>query len=333
MRHALLPLLVALVLPLFVACTGQDEPAGPARRTIAVIPKGTTHEFWKSVHAGAVRGASEKGVDIIWKGPLKEDDRDAQISVVENFIARGVDGIVLAPLDSAALRAPVSNAQKSGIPVVIIDSGLDSEDYVSFVATNNTRGGQMAGRAMVELLGGKGKVVVLRYQEGSDSTAKREAGFLEEITAASGIELISSNQYAGPTTETAYRASENLLAPLMGADGTLGVDGIFCPNESSTFGMLRALQESRQAGKVHFIGFDSSPKLIEALKNGEIDGLVQQNPMAMGYLGVLTIVDHLNGTTVDKRVDTGVTLVTRENMDEPEVHDLLNPPLARWLNE
>jgi len=314
------------------SCGNRDKGDTSGRMTIAVIPKGTTHEFWKSIHAGAVKAARELNVDIIWKGPLKEDDREAQIAVVEDFITRGVSGIVLAPLDDIALRAPVSSAVRSGIPVVIIDSGLKSNAYVSFVATDNYRGGQLAGEEMARLLSGGGKVVMLRYQEGSASTMNRERGFLDALAAHPEIEVVSSNQYGGATTESAYQASENLLAPFKSAAGDLSIDGIFCPNESTTFGMLRALQDAGLAGKVHFIGFDSSVKLVEALRDGQIDALVVQNPMRMGYLGVKTMVEHLQGKPVEKRIDTGVTLVTREKMEEPEIKELLQPDLARWLD-
>jgi ribose transport system substrate-binding protein len=300
--------------------------------TIAVIPKGTTHEFWKSIHAGAVKAARELDVEIIWKGPLKEDDREAQISVMENFVARNVSGIVLAPLDEKALVVPVRNSSRAGIPVVIIDSGLSGEDWISFVATDNKLGGRLAGERMAELLNGTGKVVLLRYQEGSASTTLRESGFLEVMAENPGIEVVSSNQYAGATTETAYQTSENLIAPYRTSDTKLDIDGIFCVNESSTFGMLRALQDANLAGKVHFIGFDSSPKLVEALETGEIDALILQNPFKMGYLGVHTIVAYLNKQPYKSFIDTGVTLVTRENLQDPEIRNLVLPDLSKWLN-
>lgn len=305
--------------------------AGQKSLQIAMIPKGTTHEFWKSVHAGGVKAAREAGAELIWKGPLKEDDRESQIATVESFIDRKVSGIVLAPLDDTALRAPVAAAKSANIPVVIIDSGLKSDDYISFVATDNYKGGTLAAEQMVKLLNGKGKVVVLRYAEGSASTMEREKGFLDTIARSPEIQVVSSNQYGGATTETAYKASENLLAPLA-SGGKLTIDGIFCPNESTTFGMLRALQEGGYAGKVRFVGFDSSAKLVEALGNGQIDGLVLQNPFNMGYLGVKTMVAHLKGEKVEKRVDTGAQLITKETMNTPENKQLLSPDLSPWLN-
>ena len=329
MKQTLLALIV--LLGTVGGCSRKEESGGAGRPVIAVIPKGTTHEFWKSIHAGAVKASRELNVEIIWKGPLKEDDREAQISVVEDFVSRKVSGIVLAPLDDAALRAPVSGAMSAGIPVVIIDSDLQGDDYTSFVATDNYLGGQLAGKRMIDLLHGKGKVAMLRYQEGSASTTKREQGFLDALAAAPGITVVSSSQYGGATTESSYRASENLLSPLKSAQRRLSIEGIFTPNESTTFGMLRALQDGGIAGSVVFLGFDSSPKLVEGLEKGEIQGLVLQNPFRMGYVGVTTMVSRLSGNAVERKIDTGVTMVTQENMNQPEIRELLKPDLARWL--
>ena len=311
---------------------GQASQTPGAKLTIAVIPKGTTHEFWKSIHAGALKAAEELKVEVVWKGPLKEDNRDEQIKIVEDMTSRKVSGIVLAPLDDTALRLPVKNAVAAGIPVVIIDSGLQSEDYASFVATDNRHGGQLAGEHLAKLLGGKGQVVMLRYQEGSASTNDREAGFLEAIAKSPGIKVVSSNQYGGATTESAYKASENLLAPYE-KGGKLTVDGIFCPNESTTFGMLRHLQDAGLAGKVKFVGFDSSPKLVDALAAKQLHGLVLQDPMNMGYLGVKTMVAVINKQPVEKRIATGETLATPENMNQAQIQALLKPDFAKWLKE
>jgi len=322
MSRTLIALLCAL--PAFVFAA--DKP------TIAVIPKGTTHEFWKSIHAGALKAAQESNVAILWKGPLKGDDREEQIKVVEDMITRSVKGIVLAPLDDSALRVPVRNATRAGIPVVIIDSDLKSKDHISFVATDNKKGGYLGGKHLASLfdptLNRKRRVVMLRYQEGSASTANREQGFLDAMKEHPEIEVVSANQYGGATTETAYKASENLLAPLKDKDGKLTIDGIFACNESTTFGMLRALQDGGHAGKVKFVGFDASAKLVEGLKNDQINALVIQNPVRMGYLGVKTMVAHLNGQKVEPRVDTGVAVVTKTNMNEPSAKEVLDPDLS-----
>ena len=336
---SILRLLPLLVLGGLIGCGKQSEGtrSSPSATsyTIAVIPKGTTHEFWKSIHAGAVkaeRELNEKGVktEIIWKGPLKEDDRDQQIQVVENFMSLRVSGIVLAPLDSQALVKPVENAIQAKVPVVIFDSGLKSDQYVSFVATDNYKGGQLAGERLGQLLGGKGNVILLRYAVGSASTEAREAGFLDTLkTKFPDLKLISSDQFAGPTRETGYQASQNLLNRFGNE-----VNGIFCPCEPPTIAMAKALRDIGKAGgKVMMVGFDSGSQSVLDLKNGDVQGLVVQNPVLMGYLGVMTMVQHLRGEKVEKRIDTGVVLATPENMEQPAIKELLYPPIAKYLNE
>jgi ribose transport system substrate-binding protein len=322
---------------LLAACIALTSPAcggtAPAKKSfqIAVIPKGTTHEFWRSIHAGAVRAEREfqaQGVDVrvIWKGPIREDDREQQIQVVEGFLSQGVSGIVLAPLDARALVRPVEEAANSNIPVVIFDSGLESKRIVSYVATDNLKGGRLAGEHMGRLLQGKGRVLMLRYQEGSASTEAREQGFLEALKAFPGIELISSDQHAGPTRDTAKRASENLLNRY-GAQ----IQGVFAVNESAAAGMLLALQDLGRAGKVTFIGFDSHQVFLDAMKRGEMSAFVLQNPFEMGYRAVRTMVQHLEGQTVPPFTDTGVQVITPENMDTPEIQRLLKPPIDEFL--
>jgi len=336
MKKALGPIVLAAIAVVFIATGCERKGRSKDRYRIAVIPKGTTHIFWKSIHAGAVKAEQEfqeLGVEVIWIGPLKEDDRESQIKVVENFVRRGVSGIVLAPLDDVALCMPVKDAVNNRIPVVIIDSGLKGEDYVSFVATDNYIGGSKGGEHLAKILGGKGKVIMLRYQEGSASTMKREKGFLDVLEKYPEIKVVSSNQYGGATTESAYLASENLLAPLRTPDGGLTIDGIFCPNESTAFAMLRALQDSGLAGKVKYVGFDSSERLVKGLETGEIHGLVLQDPINMGYLGVKTMVKHLQGEKVDKQIDTGSVVATPENMNDPKIRKLLEPDYKKWLKE
>ncbi len=287
---------------------------------IAVIPKGTTHSFWKSVEAGARKAAAEDDVQMIWRGPLKEDDRAQQIGLVQQFVGSKVSAIVLAPLDSNALVNPVRAAAQNKIPVIIIDSGLKAElgkDYASFVATDNRKGGEMGGEELARILGGKGKVVLLRYAEGSESTAEREEGFLSVLKKHPGIELTVSNRYGGATISMAQDAAMNLIDKIRDADA------VFCPNESTTMGMLFALRQNGLAGKKTFVGFDASPDLLKALKKGEIQALVAQNPQRMGYLGVKTAVAVLRGQKVEVRVDTGCVLVTKENMDTPNIKSVL----------
>src|SRR5438874_10333550 len=323
----------ALILTVVVAASCKRAGSVNSKKlTIAVIPKGTSHEFWKSIHAGAIKAARELSspgaeVEVIWKGPLREDDREQQIQVVEGFASQGVSGIVLAPLDNRALVRPVEEAKNAGVPTVIIDSALASQSIVSFVATDNRKGGMLGADRLGELLGGKGKVILLRYAEGSASTEEREAGFLQEMKQKyPNIELISTNEYAGATRDKAKAASENLLNRF-GDD----VQGIFCPNESTTAGMLSALQDIGKAGKVLFVGFDTSQMFVDAMRAKQLHGIVVQNPFNMGYLGVRTLIESLKGKPVEKRIDTGVTVITPDNLDAKEMEALLHPPLDEYV--
>jgi ribose transport system substrate-binding protein len=289
----------------------KDSGKGGGKIRIAVIPKGTTHEFWKSVEAGAKKAEKDFGVEVIWKGPLKEDEKNQQIGLVEQFVSDGVSGICLAPLDEVALYAPVQSAGQKKIPVVIYDSSLKGQvgqDFISFVATNNRKGGQMAGEALAKMLGENKKVILLRYKEGSASTMDREAGFLQVMQNTPGVTIIEQSRYAGATTGEAQTAAMNMLDKLREAGG------IFCPNESSTAGMLLALQQNKLAGKVKFVGFDASKPLLAGLAASEIDALVAQDPTGMGYKAVETMVKHLRGEKVPGYIDTGCKLITKSNM-------------------
>jgi ribose transport system substrate-binding protein len=284
---------------------------------IAVIPKGTTHVFWQSIHRGAEKAGQESGAEIFWNGPDRESDREKQIQIVEDFLTRKVSGIVLAPNDSKALVPIVEKVAASGIPCVIIDSGVDTNDYVSFVATDNYQGGVIAARRMGEILNGAGKVILIKYSPGSNSTTNRENGFSDTIEKEFPNIKIVDSKYGLDTVETSLQATEDLLTK------NTEVDGLFACNESTAVGALRALQSSGRAGKIKMVGFDAGVLLIEALRNGEIDSLVVQNPLKMGYEGVKTLVEKIQGKPVPKRIDTGVKLITRENIDTPEIQALL----------
>jgi ribose transport system substrate-binding protein len=301
--------------------------------TIAVIPKGSTHEHWKTVHAGAVKAQRELGergikVDVMWQAPLREDDRDYQMRVVENLVARRVSGIAIAPLDSKALVAPVNTAARANIPVIVFDSALKSDKPISYIATDNSKGGVLGAEHLGKLLNGKGNVILLRYAIGSAATEEREAGFLDTVkTKFRNLKLISSDQYGGATRETAYQVSQNLL----NRHGK-NVDGIFCVNETLTVGMTMALRNiGRAAGTVKLVGFDVGTQAVEAMKKGDVQGLVVQNPLRMGYDCVMTMVDHLQGKKVAAKIDTGVFLITADNMNDPEMQKLIKPPLDEYL--
>jgi len=329
-RRAVAALLLPLAL-LFVAGCNNSTSNSAAKPTggdkikyrIAVIPKGTTHEFWKSVHAGAVNAAMEFGdTEILWKGPLREDETAGQIQVVQDFIAQGADGICVAPLDSQALIRPVTEAIESDIPVVVFDSALgDESQIVTYVATDNFKGGRLAAQRMSDALGGKGDVILLRYKVGSESTEQREEGFLTELKENHPeINVLVSNEYAGTTPDMALSKARQVLQKYRD-----DVDGIFAVCEPNADGVLGALRQTDLAGKVKFIAFDPSPTLIKGLKEDTVHGIVLQDPVTMGYEAVKAMHAHLVGEKVEKRIQTGEHVATPENMDTPEMQKLLNP--------
>jgi ribose transport system substrate-binding protein len=314
---------------LLVGC--QEAGSGPKtgatadgnkKLRIAVIPKGTTHDFWKSVHAGAQKAANELGnVEIVWKGTLNEKDKEGQIKLVEGFIVDEVDGIVLAPIDRDALVPVVRRAKARNIPTVVFDSGLAGEEnYVSYVATDNYHGGVIAAEHLAKVLGEQGDVILVRYQEGSESTEQREQGFLDTLKKFPKINILSESQRVSSDAEQALQISSSLFV----AHGDK-VDGVFTVCEPINKGMLRALENSQLAGKVKFVGFDSDPRFVEALKKNTMHGIVLQDPVRMGYLAVKTMADHLAGKKVERRIATGEFLATPENMAEPQIDKLLHP--------
>jgi len=314
-----LPIIIVLVVVaiIFIGIGISRKGKEGGQRQIAVIPKGITHIFWESIRRGAERAGEEAGVKIFWNGPEREGNREMQIQIIEDFITQKVSGFVLAPIDNKALVPSVEKIYAKNIPCVIIDSGIDTDKYVSFIATDNYKGGVIAARRMGKILRGRGKIVVVKYAPGSASTMKREDGFIDTIKKEfPEIEIVDS-KYGMDTVETALQAAEDLLTK------NAELDGLFACNESTSVGALRALQSQGRAGKMKMIGFDAGGLLIEGVKTGVVDSLVVQNPYKMGYEGVQTLIASLDGKEVERRVDTGVTLVTKDNLETPEIQALV----------
>jgi ribose transport system substrate-binding protein len=326
MRLTLVAAGVALGLTVLFGCSRRPAAQKSDKLVLAVIPKSTGSEFWKTVEGGAREAANELGVEIRWEGPIAETEIVEQNKIIENMVNVQVAGIALAPLNPKAMRQPVENAVAAKIPVVIFDSAVDGDAHVSFVATDNRKGGQLGAQHLAKRLGErKGKLFLMRFIQGTASTEARAEGFLEAAKAA-GLEVVADVYSEEASDAGCKKAAANALERFV-KDGHLNVDGVFACNDRSTRGMLEALNDLRKSNvkvNARFVGFDFDPTMIQALKEGTIDALVVQNPRKMGYLAVKTLVEHLRGQKVEPRIDTGVEVVTRQRLgSDPAIRHLV----------
>ena len=288
------------------------------KRTIAVIPKATSHMFWLTVQQGAIDAGREFNVDIQWNGPASETDFSRQIQIVDSMVSQRVDGIAVAAADRKALVTPIERATAANIPVTVFDSGLDTSQYVSYVATDNVEAGRVAARALIQLSGGKGKVGILMHAPGSASTMDREKGFSEALAAeAPGMQIVAS-QYGMSDRSKARAAAENILT------AHPDLTGMFASSEPSSVGASLAIQGRELTKKVVLVAFDASDTMIEDLRTGAIDAMIVQDAYRMGFEAVKTLVDKLNGKTPPRRVDLHAAVVHLKDLNEPEVKRLLN---------
>ena len=312
-----------------VACGAAAAWASGCRRDtkkrVAVIPKGTSHIFWLTVEAGSLAAGREFGLEILWNGPPAETDYSRQIQIFDSYVAQRVDGIVIAASDRKALVGPIDRAMASGIPVTVFDSGLDSTNYLSYVATDNKEAGRMGAREMGRLLDGKGQIGLVQHLPGSVSTTDREDGFTELIGKEfPGIRIVA-RQYGMSDRSKSMAAAENILT------AHPDLNGFFCSTEPSATGTALAVKSRGEAGNVKIVAFDSNETMIADLRDGVIQAMVVQDPFKIGYEAVKTIQTKLSGGTPPKRMDLEGRVVTLANLDRPEIQKLLNPDLKRYL--
>ncbi len=310
--------ILGLVLLVLVAgCGGHGIPSD-AKYTIAVIPKGTTHDFWLTVRAGAEAAAGEFEAHTIWRGPDRETEIVRQLNIIEDFITMEVDAIVMAACDENAMVDVVRRAMNAGIPVVTIDSGVKSDDPISFIATDNVAGAKAAGHELARLIGAEGDVGLIPFVKGAATSEMREQGFKQAIAEYPDIRLVSTLYSESDATR-----GMNVTQDMMTANPNLA--GIFAANEGGAIGAAQALRAAGRAGDIKLVAFDASSEQIAALQEGVIQALIVQNPFRMGYEGVKAAIDHIEGRPVEERIDTGVTVVTLENLGDPEIQQLLDP--------
>ena len=317
MLHKLMILLIVFML--FVVGCGENTEKGQMDfdlPKILVSPKGLVHSFWVTVKAGADSAGREFGANIIWKGPAQETDIARQISIVEDYMNKHVDAIVLAACDTKALLPVVKKAQARNIPVITIDSGLEEALALSHVATNNIAAAEKAAATLAELIGGEGTVACIPFVPGAATSIMRESGFINGIRAFPKIE-VSAVQYSQSDVATAMAVTEDILT------AQPDLKGIFAANEAGVIGAVQGLKSKNKTGQVKLVGFDAAPNEVKALENGALDALIVQDPFKMGYLGVKMAMNALQGKPVEKKIDTGVYVITRENLNEPAIQKLI----------
>ena len=307
--------------------TTQPTASGTSSGTkqIAVIAKSTVNAYWKAVEAGAKQAGQEENVEIIWTGPDAETNHTQQANMVDNMVNRGVAGIVLAPTNVDALIRPVESAVAKGVPVVLIDSTVDSTKPISVIATDNEAAGRQAADALIAAIGDKkpfgGKVLMLRFLEGSGSTEAREKGFADEIKAK-GLTLADQAYTKGGGSATDAADTADALLRRATKDGTVAVDGIFAANQPTALGMLRTIERAKGTGlniDAPFVGFDAHETLLAGIRSGSVAAIVTQDPKQMGYLGVKTMAKVIKGENVEASVSTATATVTKANIDDPKI--------------
>lgn len=301
---------------LLALCTAQ---AAEKDVNIVFIPKSSDQVFWELMRIGVDKAVKEDGhVKLTWRGPEHNDDTDSQIKIVQLYAKPGVDAILIAPTDRARLVESVQKAVALGIKVIAVDSGLDGNQHLNFVTSDNYAGGQLAAKTLAGLLNNQGKVAMLRTVAGSASTDERARGFVDYLKEKAPKVTLVVDVYGGGSIGKARHSATQLLA------AHPGIDGVFAVNESSTDGMLRALRDKGLAGKLRFIGFDSTDFLLTGLEQQEIHGLVIQNPTQMGYKGIQAAAAAARNQAIQTRtIFTDITLVTRANYKTPEIQKLM----------
>jgi len=301
------------------AAARNAAPSPPVE--IAVVPKSAPDEYREALRAGTAKAQfdlARQGIKtvILWKDGTGDRHVGSQGELLEACIHQKVRGIVLAPDDRSSPVAPLRDAARLRIPVVFVGSPLPDHDAAIRVLPNDTKAGEAAGKQIVNLLQGKGQVALLHPAHAITSAASataRESGFLTAVRTSPAIKAVSFDSVAG--------ISKALKTP-----SAAPLDGIYCENEADTRAVHQILKAADLPHRIDLVGFGSAPDLIQHLRTHEISALVVPNGFNMGYLAVKTTMDAIQGRPVAGAVDSGVILLTPDNLDAPENQQYLSPP-------
>jgi ribose transport system substrate-binding protein len=314
--------LLGLVGALSLTGLVQTMPAAD-KPTIPIIVKDTTSNFWQIVFAGARKAGQDLNVNVPELGAQSESDINGQIGILENAVSGNPAAIVISPTQFAALGKPIDEAAKK-VKIIGIDSAADSNAFTSFLQTDNVQGGRVAADGLAAAIKAKygkaeGDVALITSIPGVGSLDQRAKGFKEELAAKyPSLKLVADKVADGMAT-----TGLNITTDLITANPNLR--GVFASNLIMGQGAGQAIAENKAADKIKLVAFDSDDKLVGFLKDGTIAALIIQDPYRMGYEGVKTALAASKGEKVEAKVDTGVNLITKENMDSPRSQELLNP--------
>jgi len=307
-----------VVMLLSVGRVNTHIPTVEKKKTIAVIVKTKSNDFWKTVMIGAEAAGKEFDVNVEFSCPPDEKDAEAQIEEVNRSINKKVDAIVLAACDYEKLVKVSEMAIDDGIPVVIIDSAINSSKISSFIATDNKEAGRLAGKKLIEVAGKQCNIVVINFVKGTATADQREEGLLEVINSYPGIKVLDK-EYCYANEEIA-RAQTNMVIKKYDK-----IDVIIALNAPATIGVANAIQKMNLQDKIKVIGFDGTHEEIDFMEADVIQATILQNPYSMGYLGVKYAIEDSNKNKIPKNVNTGSKVIDKSNMYTPENQKLLFP--------
>jgi ribose transport system substrate-binding protein len=326
-------LAAVMALPVFASGSKESSSASSSAAApkkpynIALIIKATDSDFWQYVIIGGQNYALDNPdqAKVTTYGPPSEADIDKQVAILENVVANKPDAIVIASTSSDATVPAIERAVSEGIPVVTIDNKVNTDKVAAHFATNNLVGGALAATQLVDFIKASGRplqgsVGVISAMAGIQVLTDRDTGFTNKLKELAPNVKILQTRYTDNDIVKALSAAEDMITSE--GDNLLG---IFADNNHTGDGVARAITERKLEGKVSVTAFDSDPEEVSALKTGAIGALILQDPYGMGYKGVQAAVTLLDGGTVAKYVDTGVTAVTKTNMDQEKIKALLDP--------
>ena len=312
-------IVILLTLIIVTSCSYKQKiNASSEVKQVALIVKSREDYYWDTVKMGADIAAKEFGVEINYMAPIDESDIDAQIKMVSEAVNKGVDAIILAPSDSKALVDIANKARNHKIPVIIIDSNLETDSINSFIATDNFDAGKKAGEELINLVGEKANVALMGYVKGNHTGDQRENGFLDTLSKYPNIKVVAK-KYCSEDSSLATTLTKNVLSEYP------NLDAIVALNSVSTTGAADAIYEMNLMNSIKIVGFDSTPKEIQYIEKNVIQATIIQNPFNMGYLSVKNASSSINSEKIEEYIDTGSKVINKENMFLPENEKFIFP--------